>query len=363
MKYCKKCLMPNTRPRITFDPEGVCNACRYQESKEKIDWAARARELITLCDLHRSNNGEYDCVVPWSGGKDSSTIAYKLKTKYGMNPLLACVSPMLPTAVGNANRETFLNLGFDYVLSRPNQKVHRYLARKFFIERGNPKAAWDAQVNSFPAQVAVQNNIKLVFYAEHGESEYGGEILHKDSSKTRDAEEVYQIQLGDDPRDWSDDTVQKNDLNPYLYPVDGMLGRGIKAYYYAWFEKWHMCENYKFAKDHWDFREATTVDGTWNGWDSIDDKMDPLYYHMQYVKYGFGKALRDAARMIQGGYMGRRKALGLIERNDSEFPETDFEEVCEYLGMPDVRQMIESHRNKDLFVKRDWVLRNPLPKG
>jgi tRNA(Ile)-lysidine synthase TilS/MesJ len=80
--------MPSTRPRITFDSSGICNACNYKKKKEKINWNIRKKEFLEICEKHRSKNGEYDCIVPWSGGKDSSSIAHKLKFIYKMNPLL-----------------------------------------------------------------------------------------------------------------------------------------------------------------------------------------------------------------------------------------------------------------------------------
>ena len=177
IRYCKLCVTPNTRPRVVFTEDGICNACKNAETKDiGIDWKDRRREFEEILNQYRRNDGYYDCVVPWSGGKDSSAIAYKLKFEYGMNPLLVTFSPMIPNEVGQHNREALIQAGFDHLFFRPNQKVHRQLARRFFIERGNPKVAWDAGINSIPIQVAVNYGIQLVFYAEHGESEYGGRV-------------------------------------------------------------------------------------------------------------------------------------------------------------------------------------------
>src|SRR5262249_15052099 len=158
--------------------------------KKGVDWEARRKEFLSMLDNFRSKRGEWDCVVPWSGGKDSSSIAYKLKFEFGMNPLLVTFSPMLPNEVGNQNRETLIRYGFDHLMIRPDQRVHRLLAKRFFIERGNPKVAWDAGVNAAPMQIAVKFGIPLVFYAEHGESEYGGRVLSEESKKLRDFTEV-----------------------------------------------------------------------------------------------------------------------------------------------------------------------------
>ena len=142
----------------------VCNACRYQEKKSKIDWSSRKKEFIEICNNFRSKDGSYDCIVPWSGGKDSSSIAYKLKYEFNMNPLLVTFSPLIPSDIGILNRELLIKKGFDNVFLRPNQNISRYLAKRFFIERGNPKVHWDAGINALPLNVAVEKNIKLIFY-------------------------------------------------------------------------------------------------------------------------------------------------------------------------------------------------------
>ena len=94
-KICKKCLTPSTRPRIKFNEEGICNACLFLLGRKKINFKERENELNEICKKFRSKNGDYDCIVPWSGGKDSSAIAYKLKFKYKMNPLLVTFSPLI----------------------------------------------------------------------------------------------------------------------------------------------------------------------------------------------------------------------------------------------------------------------------
>ena len=256
MKYCTQCLMPNTRPRIVFDAQGVCNACNYAEIKHQgINWEARKQEFLNIIEPYRSKNGSWDCIVPWSGGKDSSSIVYKLKFEFGMNPLLVTFSPQLPTAVGDHNREALIRQGFDHIFFRPNQRAHRLLARRFFIERGNQKVAWDAGVNTLPIQVAVKYNIPLVFYAEHAETEYGGKVRNEESQKIRDFTEVLEHQIGDDPRNWVDDEINEKDITPYIYPsLENVKRVGVKALYFGYFFKWSMLENYDYIKTRIDFK-------------------------------------------------------------------------------------------------------------
>ena len=164
--YCIRCLTPNSRPRIIFNKQNVCNACLNAEDKKNIDWEDRKKQFDDLVDNiknFKSPSG-YDCIVPWSGGKDSSTIAYKLKFDFGLNPLLVTYAPMIPNHVGQYNRDQLVSLGFDHLYFKANTKVLKHLAKRFFIERGNPKVAWDAGINAIPIQVAVNYNIPFVFY-------------------------------------------------------------------------------------------------------------------------------------------------------------------------------------------------------
>ena len=368
MKYCKKCLMPSTRPRIVFDEEGVCNACRHAEEKYKsIDWNARREEFIKLIEPFKSEDGRWDCVVPWSGGKDSSSIAYKLKFEFGMNPFLVTFSPQIPTEVGLKNMDELQQLGFDNIFFKPNLKVDRYLARRFFMERGNQKVSWDAGVNSIPIKVAVKFKIPLVFYAEHGESEYGGKIIKEESKKIRDFAEVLEHQVGDDPRNWVDDNLSEKDLNPYTYPDLWEIKEvGVKAMYFGYFFKWSMFNNYSFvnSKFHFHKHPKGRTSGTFTDFDSLDDKSDNLYYYMQYIKFGFGRCVRDACRMIQNGQMTREQGLELARKYDGEFPAEHLNEVLEYLNMTkkELLEIIDKHRNSEIWEKENekWVLRHPL---
>lgn len=359
--------MPSTRPRIVFDGEGICNACRNVEAKGRIDWSARRKEFLELVDRFRPKRGPYDCIVPWSGGKDSSSIAHRLKFEFGLNPLLVTFSPLIPNAVGQHNREVLLRAGFDQFMMRPNQQVSRHLAQRFFVERGNPKVHWDAGINALPVSVAVQFGIPLILYAEHGESEYGGRVLSPESQKIRNFTEVVEHQIGDDPRNWVDDAVTERSLAPYIYPDLAEVERiDVKALYFAYFFRWDVYENYLYIKDKIDFRLADggRTQGTFNGYDSLDDKIDTIYYYMQFVKFGFGRAVRDASRLIQNGHMGRSEGLELARKYDDEFPGESLAEFLNYADMTEARfhELVDLHRNPELwkFEGNQWKLRFPV---
>ena len=365
---CKKCLMPSSRPRITFSSSGICNGCINSIKKKKLNWKKRKDEFLRMIEKVKKKTLTYDCIVPWSGGKDSSAIAYKLKFLYGLNPLLVTFSPMIPTDIGIHNREQMLRLGFDHIFVRPNQRVARYLANRFFIERGNPKIAWDAGINVAPISTAIQLNIPLIFYAEHGESEYGGHVLNKNSSRERDFEEVIEHQIGDFPENWTDENINRKDLSPYIYPDKKTLIKNkIKAYYFSYFFKWSMFENYEYVKKKLpDFKENPfgRTEGTFTNFDSLDDQIDDLYYYMQYIKFGFGRATRDASRFIQNNHMKRNEAIKIVRKYDGEFPYRNIEKVIRFLNISELEldEIINKHRNLEIWKKKNnnWELKNKI---
>lgn len=374
MIRCTRCLMPDTRPRIVFT-DGVCNACIYHEGKKEIDWSARRQEFLEVVDRHKGQ-GAYDCIVPFSGGKDSAAIAWKLKFEFGLNPLLVTYGQLLWTDVGRCNFDRICNAGFDILYWRVDQNVSRKLARRFLVERGHPKQHYDAGVNAVPVRTAIQFDIPLIFYAEHGESEYGGLVLDEDSRRTRNLTEVLENQVGDDPVNWAADGIPKRNLYPYLYPDRADIERvGVKAFYFSYFFPWDIYKNATFVAEKMGFEQAQnglgeTVlnptipggrafryppwwgksDGSFEGFDSIDDKIDDLDFYMMHVKFGFGRATRMASRLIQGGHISREEGLELVERYDGEFPKTYLPEVLDYLGMTGIglAQIIEQHRNPTL---------------
>ncbi len=373
IKFCNECIMPNSRPRIVFNEEGICNACLHSKKKEKINWNERKLEFLELVNKikfdTKKNNRLYDCVVPWSGGKDSTSIAIKLKFEFGLNPLLVTFSPLIVNECGNNNRNELSKMGFDSVFLMPNQKVSKQLSKRFFLERGNPKVAWDAGVNAGPVQIALNYNIPTVFYAEHGESEYGGLVLNKESEKKRNLREVIEHQVGDFPENWVTESISLKDLSPYIYPSEEELQKiDLTAYYFSYFFRWSMLDNFEYVKSkmpNFQTNPKGRTEGTFTDFDSLDDKIDNLYYYMQYVKFGFGRATRDSCRMIQNNQMTREKAIELARKYDNEFPSKDFNEVLSFLDLneDEFEEIVNKHRNDEIWktgLSNKWELINSI---
>jgi N-acetyl sugar amidotransferase len=386
VQYCSKCLMPSSRPRVVFT-DGVCNACRWIPEYKQTDWDQRKTEFLELVK-RKKRHPVYDCIIPFSGGKDSASIAHRLKYDLGLRPLLVCFGQLLWTDVGRRNLHRVADAGFDIFYWRVDQSVSRRLARRFFIERGHPKQAYDSAVNSVPLITAINFGIPLVIYAEHGESFYGGHVLSEEHRRRRDLAEVLENQVGDDARNWAVDGITEADLYPYIMPdkVDD-----IEAVYYSYYFPWDIYENAKYCREKMGFETAKHMsrwwpdnefprgfegwggksDGSFEGFDSIDDMIDDLDYYMMHIKFGFGRATRMASRLIQFGHMKRDRGLRQAKRFDGEWPGTYLEPVLDYLDLSvvNLHDIIDQHRNPEIWepwdtveqggVVRTWKLKNP----
>ena len=138
MKYCRKCVQPDTRPGLVFHSKGVCAACRVSEERLKVDWDKREKELIEIANWARENSGGgFDCAVGVSGGKDSTFQAIYVKEQLGLKALLINCAPDNISDVGRQNLENLVQQGFDMISIRPNPKIERELSKQAFFKYGN----------------------------------------------------------------------------------------------------------------------------------------------------------------------------------------------------------------------------------
>lgn len=359
--------MPSTRPRVSFNKDGFCNGCVYNRTRKEItNWDEKKRELVQIIDSKKTKdaNAAYDCVIGWSGGKDSSAVALTLKKELGLNPLLVTFAPLIPTDEGEFNRRSLLEHGFDSVLISPSLRVSRHLSRRFLIERGDPKIHWNAGINAATINIASALNIPTVFYSEHGESEYGGRVLNEASVRERSIDEILENQIGDDPLNWKDELISQRDLEPYVISQKKMSK--LQILYFAHFFPWDIVNNLDLVESTVPFQrnQRGRTYGTFTDFDSLDDVMDDLYYYMQYIKFGFGRCLRDCARQIQRGRLSREAAFEYIREFDGEFPEESIDSIISFLEISrqDLIKTIDVHRRSDIWKRENkgWEMQSPL---
>jgi len=367
IQFCKKCTVSNQRPRITFDTNGVCSACNYAKFKRsQIDWSTRESELQSLCDRNRKSNGEYDVIVPCSGGKDGSFVAHQLKYKYGMNPLAVTWAPLKATLLGRQNLDAFLVSGFNHILGTPNPQVTRKLTNLSFVHLGDPFQPFIYGQTNFPLHMAVKYNVQLIMYGENGEVEYGGDMKNafRPTRDIRDHDEHYFSGLP--PEFWLKHGVTVSDLYPFLAPrYEQIQSNKTEIHFLGYYKHWDPQENYYYCHEHTGFESNTErSEGTYSKYASLDDQIDGFHYYLSYIKFGIGRTTSDAAHEIRDGKITRDEGIALVKRYDHEFPKKYYSQFLDFCMITDneVHQVIDSWRSDHIWKLEDgeWKLRHAV---
>lgn len=378
VKFCKHCVISNQRPNsapefahtkdsrkstINFDAEGVCDACRAAEQKQKIDWVTRERELQELCDRFRKHDGSYDCIVPGSGGKDSFYAAHVLKYKYGMHPLTVTWAPHIYTDWGWRNLQNWIHAGFDNILTTPNGRVHRLLTRLAVEVLYHPFQPFILGQKQIAPKMSALYNIPLVFYGEN-EAEYGNPVADN-SQATRDwsyftasdPEKIFLsgVSVADLKAHFG---IDANDLAPYMPADPEALSRTkTEVHYLGYYLKWHPQSCYYYSVEHGNFEAGPErTPGTYSKYNSIDDRVDDLHYFTTHVKFGIGRATYDASQEIRSGDITRDEGVALVRRYDGEFPERFFTQLMDYLSLPPDQFPAASKMFEHPIMDRDYFM-------
>ncbi len=345
----------STRPRIEFDSRGWCNACQWMEEKKSLDWSKRKIELENLLEKNRSKTGGFDCVVPVSGGKDGSYVAYNLKHVWGMNPLAVTVTPALSLDLGNTNLNNFIESGYNHIQINPDVSTMRALNKMGFIEKGFPYYGWLVSIQAAVVRLAVNLNIPLLFYGEDGEVEYGGSTESKNRA-CYSIEYMRRIYLeGGHDRVLNMSGVEKEKLYFFNFPNESELaGKSLEIAHWSYFENWDPYRNYLTAKEHCGLQEADTSNaGTFTNFSQNDQALYALHTYLMYLKFGFGRATQDAGIEIRRGAMTREQGINLLRLYDGHYPEDYIDTYLDYYGMSKIEfdEVLDRWTNKELFEK------------
>ena len=380
VKFCKKCVMSNQRPRISFDSDGICGPCNYTEMKKdnSIDYSIRKNELEILLDKYRKNDGAYDIIVPCSGGKDSSTIAHKLKHEWGMTPLCVTFSPPVYSDIGRKNLTSFINSGFDHKLITPNGKIYKLFAKLCFAYIGDHEEIFDHGQMSGPVQEALRNGVNLVMYGENGELEYGGDMntINFKGMPWDYYDKIYfstplnnlaKIAKEHGYFDHYKIDFKEKNLDIFQLPKKELLIKNdIQFHWWGYYNKWIPQENYYYAVNNTGFEANPEgrMEGTYSKYAQLDDVTDSFLYYLMYIKYGFGRATSDSSHEVRDGHISREEAVALVDRFDGEFPEKSFKIFLDYLDFTEGEfwDIVNRFRQDHIWEKKgtDWNLRHKV---
>lgn len=330
MRYCKRCVMPDSKPDLFFDEEGICNACRNYEERAHIDWTARKRELITILDKYRSKDGKnWDCVIPVSGGKDSTYLVIRM-LQLGMNPLCITATTCDLSDIGRINIENLKELGVDYIEFSPNKKVRRKLNRIGLKEVGD--ISWPEHVSIFtiPVRAAVQYRIPLIIWGENSQHEYGGPAAACENNvlDRRWLEEFGGL-LGLRVSDMVGiDGITEKDLLPYIYPADDELKSvGVTGLFLGYYMPWDGYSNALIAQAYGFNTLNRAIEGSCVNYENLDNYQVGIHDYFKFLKFGFSRASDLASMHIRRGRLSREDSCAIVRLRDGQFP-------WSYLGKP-----------------------------
>ena len=368
MKYCVKCVMPDSRPGITFNEEGVCSACQCYENRKNINWETRWEEFKVLCDRYRGMNGPngYDCMIAVSGGKDSHFQTYIMKVVMGMNPLLVTVEDNFEmTEAGKHNLKNISEaFGCDVISMKPNIKAQKAIMKYTFSKYGKPTYFIDRYIYTYPLHMALKFNTPLLVYGENVGYEYGGAGAVETYS-ARD--QIYNgVGYGIPTEELIREGGTMKDLNFFEPPTKDEIA-SLDPIYMSYFLEWNSFKNYEIAKRYGfhdlthEWRRTHHVEQM----DQIDSRAYLVHSWMKYPKFGHASATDYAARMIRYGMITREEAIKMVKEHDHALDPLCVRDFCDFLGYSekDFWDIVDKQYNRELFEKDAngrWSLKENL---
>lgn len=357
MKKCTRCGLPETYETIEFDANGVCNICRQQQFKQgAIDWSARKTMLDDLIEQYRGKY-DYDCLIPFSGGKDSTFTLYHLIKEYKLKPLVVQFNHgfMRPNLLAN-NERTFKKLGVDVISFTPNWKVVKRLMREALIRKGDFCWHCHTGIFAYPMHLAIKFNVPLVFWGEPS-SEYTAYYDYRDDVVEEVDEARFNrfVNLGITAEDMKgmiekDFDLDPRDLTPYTYPALRDLKKlRYRSVCLGSFIPWDVKRQSRLIMDElgWQGDEVEGLPPHLYSYEKIECAMQGVRDYLKFAKRGYSRVTQMTALDIRNGRLSKEEADRLVAEWEGKKPpslelfleflemdENEFNEIVAKLAVP-----------------------------
>ena len=359
MKYCKKCLYPSTKPQLQFDERGICSACNNQKLKNEVNWVKKKEDLLLILEKYKSKDGsKYDCIIPVSGGKDSTFQTYTIKETFGLNPLAVNFHPHDQTEIGRKNLENLKQLGVDCIEFSANPLVYSKLAKFGLVELGDFQ--WPEHIGIFtiPVQVAVRYKIPLIIWGENPQLEYGqptnidtDTILDREWNEKNGGYFLDKIK----PKDMTKYGFKTKELIPYIYPSDDDIRQiGVTGIFLGSYIKWDLFKQLDFVKELGFSENDEVKEGTYDKWENLDVYFTVFHDYFKFLKYGFGRTTDHASIEIRYERITREQGIELAKKYEGKIPRKYLDK---FLKSADINEQ-EFHDICDKFTNKEIFLTN-----
>lgn len=334
MRWCQSCILPDTRPNLTVGPDGICSACNAFRQRRYIGWKQREREFEEVAAHAKSRQKEYDCIVPVSGGKDSTWQVVKC-LEYGLRPLAVSWRPPARTEVGGRNLENLIDIGVDHVDFSINPLIEAAFMRKTFEHAGSSGIPMHFAIFAIPTKVAVKFDIPLIVWGENSAVEYGGGEEDRNLMVMNEAWlRKFGVSQGTSPLDWCDETLNQEALAPYRRPETSMLEENdIRAVFLGHYFPWDPETTFEVARKHGFVASALGPKTGYYDYADIDDDFISIHHWLKWYKFGFTRLFDNLALEIRNGRMDRTCALEVFREVGIKRPTDDIRAFCQFTGL------------------------------
>ena len=355
MKWCASCVLPDTRPGLAIDADGICNACANHARKAVIDWPAREAAFREVVANARARARGYDCVIPVSGGKDSTWQVVECLER-GLTPLAVTWKTPARTAIGQANLDNLVALGVDHIDYQVNPRVEAKFMLKAFERFGSTAIPMHLALFNIPLAIAQRFAIPLVVWGENSAFEYGtaDEAL---TGFTLDGAwlERHGVTHGTTAADWVGEDITAKQLAAYFGPdPDALTAHDVRAVFLGYYLQWDPQKTRAVAVAHgFRFHDGKARTGYYDFAD-IDDEFISLHHWMKWYKFGFTRLFDNLSLEIRNGRMTRDAALAIIRRAGVGAPDDDIEKFCAFARISTARffAIAERFRDPSIWTRR-----------
>lgn len=365
MRWCRSCILPDTRPNLVLDEQGICNACRSHGTKPAIDWTAREQAFRDVVRHAQSRSAGYDCLIPVSGGKDSTWQVVKC-LEHGLRPLAVTWRPPGRTAIGTRNLDNLVALGVDHIDYSISPEVERRFTLAALERFGSTAIPMHLAIFNIPATIAVRFGIPLIVWGENSAFEYGGRAEESTGFRL-DGEWLrrHGVTHGTGAADWLSADLSRRDLAAYFGPDEAELAKaGTLAVFLGYYFEWDPEVTRAVAAAHGFRADPGGARTGLYDYADIDDDFISIHHWLKWYKFGFTRLFDNLSLEIRNGRMTRDQAVALVRDKGDQTPWGDIDKLCAFLRIDRARFLDICERFRDTSIwYRDgggWKLRDFL---
>jgi N-acetyl sugar amidotransferase len=355
MNYCNRCILPDTRPGIVIGADGTCNACRNAQKKQgEIDWGRREQAFRSVLRDAVARSKGYDCVIPVSGGKDSTWQVVKC-LEYGLNPLAVTWKTPARTEIGQRNLDNLVRLGVDHIDYQVSPTVEKKFMLKALERSGSTAIPMHLALFNMPLTIAVRFGVPLVVWGENSAFEYGTEEEALTGFKL-DSKWLgkFGVSQGTTAKNWIEADLTEKELTPYFGPSDEEIdSKGILAVFLGYYFPWDPEISYYVARQHGFEGNADGPKTGYYNYADIDDDFISIHHYLKWYKFGFTRLFDNLSLEIRNGRMSRTEAIEIVRQMGDQTPRDDIAKFCDFVGITTGRffDIIERFRNAKVWKR------------